>query len=152
MKKINCILLVDDSKSTNFYNQKLIHISKIAHKVFAVFNGLEALEYLNREGKFASKEKEFPRPNVIFLDINMPKMDGFEFLERYIKLPLANKSDILIVFLTTSNWDKDRIKAYKKGAAIFDFIEKPLQKSTLSKIYNHYINTPNLTENMICIS
>ncbi|MBW1293926.1 response regulator [Aquimarina litoralis] len=151
MKKINCILLVDDSKSTNFYNKKLIQTTSIAHKVFEVYNGLEALDYLNREGKFKGDKDEFPRPNVIFLDINMPKMDGFEFLEEYIKLPLETKSDILIAFLTTSNWEKDRIKAYKKGAEIYDFIEKPLEKNTLSRIYNHYMNTPNLMENMVCI-
>lgn len=151
MKKINCILLVDDSKSTNFYNKKLIQSTSIAHKVFEVYNGLEALDYLNRKGKFKGSEDEFPRPNVIFLDINMPKMDGFEFLEAYMNLSLINKSDILIAFLTTSNWEKDRIKAYKKGAKIFDFIEKPLEKRILSKIYDHYMRTPRLMKKMICL-
>ncbi len=144
MKKINCILLVDDSISTNFYNKKLIDVCGIAKQVYEAKNGLEALDYLNKKGKFNNKlvDKEFPRPNVIFLDINMPKMDGFEFLEQYAKLPKHKRSDILLAFLTTSNWDKDKIKAYQKSNLVYDFIEKPLEKETLEKIYKYYIENP----------
>lgn len=147
MRKINCILLVDDSISTNFYNKKLIESSGIAKKIFDVHNGLEALDYLNKEGGFEENEAKFPRPNIIFLDINMPKMDGFEFLVEYAKLPEEKRSDILIAFLTTSNWEKDKIKAFEKDNLIYDFIEKPLQKEILQKIYDYYINEPRfLTE------
>ncbi|MGY3795246.1 response regulator [Aquimarina sp. 433] len=139
---MNCILLVDDSKSTNFYNKKLIEISGVANQVFEAYNGLEALDYLNRTGKFKGSEDEFPRPNVIFLDINMPKMDGFEFLEEYAKLPKEKRGDILLAFLTTSNWEKDRIKAFEKEELVHDFIEKPLEESTLKRVYDFYINNP----------
>ncbi|WP_343910672.1 response regulator [Aquimarina litoralis] len=139
---MNCILLVDDSKSTNFYNKKLIEISGVADQVFEAYNGLEALDYLNRTGKFEGGEDEFPRPNVIFLDINMPKMDGFEFLEEYAKLPKERRGDILLAFLTTSNWEKDRIKAFEKEELVHDFIEKPLEEKTLKRVYEFYVSNP----------
>ncbi|TPN87361.1 response regulator [Aquimarina algicola] len=147
MKKINCILLVDDSISTNFYNRKLIEVCGVANQVHEVHNGLEALDYLKKRGNFKSSSKnKYPRPNLIFLDINMPKMDGFEFLHEYEKLNENQKSDILIAFLTTSNWEKDKIKAFENDNLIYDFIEKPLQKETLLSIYNYYISEPKYAE------
>lgn len=134
MKKIECILLVDDSTSTNFFHKKLIEISGEAESVFEAENGLEALDYMNKEGKFNASH---PRPNIIFLDINMPKMDGFEFLENYAKLDDTKKADIIIVFLTTSNWTKDKVKAIE-SKLVYDFIEKPLTKKTLQRICTYY--------------
>ena len=134
MKKINCILLVDDSPSTNFYHKKIIEISGETENIFEVENGLEALNYICRKGKFRTNH---PRPNIIFLDINMPKMDGFEFLENYAKLPKKKRADIIIVFLTTSNWIKDKIKAISSDL-VYDYIEKPLKKQDLLKISTYY--------------
>lgn len=137
MKKIECILLVDDSSSTNFYHKKLIEISGQADSIYEAENGLEALDYMNKKGKFTTSH---PRPSIIFLDINMPKMDGFEFLENYTKLPDAKKADIIIVFLTTSNWTKDKVKAIE-SKLVYDFIEKPLTKETLQRICTYYRET-----------
>ena len=139
-EKINCILLVDDSKSTNFYNKKLIEITKMTNHIHDVGDGIEALEYLTRKGKFdiANSEVIYPRPNIIFLDINMPRMDGFEFLDAYIELPEALRSDMIVTFLTTSNWQKDKLKAYHNCNFIYDFIEKPLSKEKLFDVYTFY--------------
>ncbi len=137
MRKINCVLLVDDSISTNFYNKKIIELSGEVNNVYEAENGLEALDYIHQRGKFNSAS--YPRPNIIFLDINMPKMDGFEFLENYAKLPQKKRADMLIVFLTTSNWTKDKIKAIESGL-VYDFIEKPLKEEDLRKIKNYYQN------------
>jgi len=136
MKNIDCVLLVDDSPSTNFYNRKLMEIVNMSEKVFDLENGIEALDYITHQGKFED-ENEFPRPNIIFLDINMPKMDGFEFMERYQTLPEHQRADMLIVFLTTSNWAKEKIKALD-NKLVFDFIEKPLELSALKKIKEFY--------------
>jgi len=137
MKKINCILLVDDSPSTNIYNKKLIEKTGVTNEVYDVYNGLEALNYLNKKGDFS--EKKCPKPNIIFLDINMPKMDGFEFLKRYSKLTKNKRSDMIVVFLTTSNWCKDKVKAIKNNL-VYDFIEKPLNMEALNRINNFYLN------------
>jgi len=134
MKKINCVLLVDDSPSTNFYHKKVIEVSGEVENVYEVENGLEALDYISQTGKF---NDSYPMPNIIFLDINMPKMGGFEFLENYSKLPKNKREDMLIVFLTTSNWVKDKIKA-NENELIHELIEKPLKKDDLTKINNYY--------------
>ncbi|MEP0480455.1 MAG: response regulator, partial [Nonlabens sp.] len=135
MKKIDCILLVDDSPSTNFYNKKIIEKANIKADIFEAFNGLEALDFLKKQNKF--KGQDIVKPNIIFLDINMPKMDGFEFLEEYSKLPKENRCDVIVVFLTTSTWTKDKIKAIENDL-IYGFIEKPLTNKELEKIIVHY--------------
>jgi len=136
MKKIECVLLVDDSISTNVYNKKLIQKTGVVKNVNVVVNGLEALDYVSNNDEF----KDEARANIIFLDINMPKMDGFEFLERYAKLPLRKRADMVVVFLTTSNWTKDKVKAIDNDL-VFDFLEKPLKEEDLQKVCDYYLNT-----------
>jgi len=134
MKKINCVLLVDDSLSTNVYNKKLIEKTGVVDTINIVVNGLEALDYVNNTGSY----KDAKRANIIFLDINMPKMDGFEFLEKYSKLPLRKRADMVVVFLTTSNWTKDKMKAIDNDL-VYDFLEKPLKKEDLKKVCDFYL-------------
>ena len=138
MKKNNCILLVDDSHSTNIYHEKLIEKTDITKYIRITSDGLEAINYLK-------DNKKNPKPNIIFLDINMPKMDGFEFLDEYAKFPESLRKDIIIVLLTTSNWSKDRVKA-DKTKLVYDFIEKPLDKQDLIRINNYYHKNYNLSE------
>lgn len=141
MKKINCILLVDDDSTTNFLNEELILDLGIAEQVHIAYNGQEALDYINLHGKYKGfSKKTHARPNLIFLDINMPLMDGFEFLEHYDKLPKSKKADIVIVFLTTSDAQKDKIQAVANNL-IADFIQKPLRKDELMKIRDQYFES-----------
>ncbi len=138
MKKVNCILLVDDDPTTNFLNEELIADNQAANHVHVVWNGKEALEYLNKSGKYVSNKKtDFPRPNIIFLDINMPIMDGFEFLEKYKKVPKSRRAEVVIIFLTTSDslLDKDKVGSIN---IVSKYIEKPLRKQSLFKIINDY--------------
>ena len=76
MKKINCILLVDDNPADNYYNRYIINELDVCNYIQIVVNGLEALEYL-RKTTDQHQEGSFPRPDIIFLDINMPCMNGF---------------------------------------------------------------------------
>jgi len=139
MKKLDCILLVDDDPTTNFLNEELISELGITEKVQVAWNGQEALDYLNGKGKFEpTHELDFPKPNIIFLDINMPLMDGFVFLEHYAELPLNKKADIVILFLTTSDSQHDRNKV-KDKSLVTDFLEKPLRKDVLLKIVNEHL-------------
>ena len=107
-KKINCILLIDDDKSTNFLHKIIIEETGVSEKVEAVQSGQEALDYLERK-----KEGVYPKPDLIFLDINMPGMNGWEFLEEYEKLDDNLKGEIMIMMLTTSINPDDEEKAKK---------------------------------------
>ena len=132
MTKLNCVLLVEDDDTTNFYNQFIIERSQLATQVSVVTNGLEALQYLQRAGE----GKAFP-PDLILLDINMPVMDGFEFIEKYEQLPNEWKSKILVVMLTTSLHPAD-IERAKGHASIAEYFYKPLLEQNLSELVKKY--------------
>jgi len=135
--KINCVLLVDDNPATNFLNKKIIKDTGMANNIHVALNGKEALDYIHNKAKF--HDKVYPKANIIFLDINMPVMNGFEFLEHYKDLEEELKSGIILVFLTTSNWSKDKSKANTNGL-IFDFIEKPLSEKKFKDICQYYMD------------
>ena len=89
MEKLNCVLLIDDDESTNFLHEIIINQSKITKQVIAHQSGSSALEYLQ-----SKMNGEYPQPDLIFLDINMPGMNGWEFLEEYKKLEEAQQGKI----------------------------------------------------------
>ena len=111
--KLNCVLLVDDNESDNFLHERVLMKSGITERVAVALNGKEALELLSTKGIYGRGEDEFFHPELIFLDINMPVMDGWEFLEEYQKLELASQGKVIIIMLTTSINPADRIKAEK---------------------------------------
>jgi CheY-like chemotaxis protein len=123
--RLNCILLIDDNESDNYYHKIIIEGMNIAGKIEIAENGLEALTLLK-------KEKQTP-PELIFLDINMPKMDGWEFLEKYKDLDIKQKARITIVMLTTSSNPEDRKRA-EKAAEVSGFVTKPLSEEILNGI------------------
>src|ERR1700712_1618420 len=100
MKKLNTVLLVDDDRITNFINQRLIEKLNITQNVTALLNGKEAIDYI----KTTNLEKK-QLPDLILLDINMPVMDGFEFVNSFRALLYEKK--VIIVMLTTSSNEKD---------------------------------------------
>ena len=127
-KKLNCILLIDDDDAVNFIHNRVIRKSGCTENVAVARNGQEAIEYLTTPDNGA-----FPQPDIIFLDINMPVMNGWEFLEAYEKLEKEQKGKELIVMLTTSLNPDDKEKA-KKIPHINDFHPKPLNVENLNKI------------------
>ena len=133
IKKLNCILLVDDDFATNFINKKIIQKANLTEHVSVALNGKEAIDYLNKKGKFESEADEFPQPQLILLDINMPVMDGWEFIEAYKNLTLENKENIAIVMLSSSFNPADKAKA-ESIAEISDFRQKPMSRESLLAI------------------
>lgn len=139
--KLNCVLLVDDDFATTFINKKVIEKAEISEYIQVALNGREAIDYLCNQGKFESKKKEYPRPQLILLDINMPVMDGWEFISAFQSLNLENKEDIVIVMLSSSINPEDKIKA-KFIEEISDFKRKPLSKEILIEIITNNFMKP----------
>ncbi len=124
-KKLNCILLVDDDPDDNFFHQRIIKKMDITEAIEVARNGIEAIEYLSKERQVI--------PELIFLDINMPKMNGWEFLEEYKKLDPKCKARITIVMLTTSA-NPDDIKRTNEMGDVTGIKTKPLSVDMLNEI------------------
>jgi len=131
--KINCILLVDDDMATNFINKKIIQKTNIVEHVHVALNGKEAIDYICGKGKFESSDNKYPSPEMLLLDINMPVMDGWEFIEAYQKLDDAYKKNIKIIMLSSSFNPADKAKA-DSIKEISEFRQKPMDKVALLEI------------------
>ncbi|MFT3822733.1 MAG: response regulator [Chitinophagaceae bacterium] len=136
-KKLNCVLLIDDDEPTNFLNRMVVEETACANHVQVIQSGRDALDYLANKGKYANADDTYPTPDLIFLDINMPAMDGWEFLEQYEQLPSHQKGKIIMVMLTTSFNPEDESKARANGY-ISGFKNKPLTEITLTEILNEH--------------
>ncbi len=112
------ILLVEDNDADVILAEEALGDGRIRNEVHRVRDGLEALDFLNRAGDYT----DAPRPDVILLDLNMPRMDGREFLEA-IKDDNEKKS-IPIIVLTTSEAETDVAKSYDLNVNCY--IQKPV--------------------------
>ena len=119
------IMLVDDDNNCNFLNSLLIN--RVEHNVHlhTALNGKSALEFLQ------TCDKDCPR--LIFLDIRMPVMDGFEFLEEFQKLPDEKKKLTDVVILTSSDNEKDKNKA--KQFQVAAYLTKPLTPEKVEQAF-----------------
>ena len=129
---LKSILLVEDDEATNFLHQLVIKRAGVAENIHVAINGKKALEYIN-----AAVAGEHPMPDLILLDINMPIMNGWEFLDEYRRLPAQHKEKMKLVVLTASlnPADETRALAY---AEVFTFKFKPLTKDILLEIVANY--------------
>jgi CheY-like chemotaxis protein len=131
-KKLKCIMLVDDNHSDNFFHEREIKKQNPATIVISKNSGKEGLDYLK-----ATNNTENTLPELIFLDINMPGMNGWEFLDAYHNLDKDIQSKVIVVMLTTSDNPDDEAKA-KNWDFISDYITKPLTKEILEDIISKY--------------
>jgi CheY-like chemotaxis protein len=133
-KKLNCILLIDDDEPTNFLNKMTVEQTDCTHHIQVAQGGQEALDYLAGRGQYEKTgDGLHPRPDLIFLDINMPAMDGWEFLDRYALLPKEQKAEIIMIMLTTSLNPDDQLRT-EGIPEIAGFENKPLQQPRLEDI------------------
>jgi len=119
MKKI--ILLAEDNPDDVLLTQRAFKKSNILNELVVVRDGEEALDYLFAEGKYKNRDKNI-MPELILLDLKMPKLDGLQVLERIRKDPRTKQ--LPVVILTTSKEESDVVKSYCLGAN--SFISKPV--------------------------
>jgi len=121
------ILLVDDDVINNELNKFVIENTGYAKNIEIALNGEEAINLLQ-------KKDETDTPNLIFLDLNMPIMNGFEFLEEYKNMNIPCKELTKIYILTSSRNEKDLAKA--KNFQIEGYVTKPLTIEKVKTILN----------------
>ncbi|CAM6001589.1 unnamed protein product [Sphagnum balticum] len=127
-------MLVDDNKYDNIYHERVIRSGHYANTIVWKETAEQGLDYLTH-----SIEKGDVRPDIIFLDINMPGMNGWEFLEEYEKLPRELQSSMIVVMLTTSDSPEDRKRA-SLIPGLKEFRTKPLTTDILDEIIAKYFS------------
>jgi CheY-like chemotaxis protein len=141
-RKLNCILLVDDNDSDNFIHKRVIEKAGIAENIGIAMNGKEALDFLTTEHHDRLSGTSFSQPELIFLDINMPIMDGWEFLEEYHKLPEEQKGKVVFIMLTTSLNPADKSRAetmIENGCFQYKPLTQAMIRTIMEQNYPDYI-------------
>lgn len=123
-----CILLIDDDPITNMINTKIIKMN-FSYEVHACANAQRALDQIKQWAEMSPEKL----PDVIFLDVNMPIMDGWEFLEEFQKLP-NNVLERTSIFMLTSSIDAEDIEKSKAYHVVDDFVSKPLTPEKLRNL------------------
>lgn len=130
--KYSTVMLIDDNEMDNFINQKIIEANSFASEIYTNTNGLSALEFLNNLAVKKDTLNEM-LPDVIFVDLNMPLINGFQFIEKFYEMPDEFTSRSKIVILTSSLNDGDREIARRLNPEIV-FLNKPLTEDALSSL------------------
>lgn len=122
------IVLIDDSEMDNYISKYIITESKMAQEISVFSSAIEALEYFV---KLQTEQQEFP--DAIFVDINMPEMDGFGFLDEYSKFPedIIKKTS---VFMLSSSADPNDVKRALKYEVVKKYFTKPLSIDILNQL------------------
>jgi CheY-like chemotaxis protein len=126
--RVNMIMLIDDNDTDNFLHKRVVELSGFARNIVTKDSGKTALEYLR-----LNKNSKDNLPDIIFLDLKMPQMDGFGFLFEFQNFPGEIIKKCKIVILTSSNSEKD-FNHIKKYNFVNTYITKPLSEEALFKM------------------
>lgn len=126
-------MLIDDNEIDNLINQKMIEAANICDRIFVHTGAKSAIEFLKNMEKVSLASVEGFLPEIIFLDIDMPLMDGFQFLDEFEKLTEVTKEHCKVIMLTSSLNPLDMQKA-KKNKLITKYLNKPLSQENLKKL------------------
>jgi CheY-like chemotaxis protein len=131
-QKLKTILLIDDDEATNYIHTMIIEDAHFAENIVVMDSAIEALKYLT-----TTVDGKYPQPDLIFLDINMPAMDGWTFMQKYSTLDLNQQAKTIIVMLSTSLNPSDKEKA-DTIPLISGFMSKPLSEEKLIGLRDTY--------------
>jgi CheY-like chemotaxis protein len=124
MEKLPFILLVDDEPADNYAHERLLHSLEVATEVRAVTGGLEAIELLSRDPPL--------KPTLLLLDVNLPDLDGFEFVAAFQRLPAAQRMATHIVLLTGGMTSRDMARLNELPVA--GLVIKPLTREKVDNL------------------
>jgi len=127
--KIKSFLLIDDDEATNFLHKREISKSEVKSEVNVARNGEEGVEFIK---DLLAKGKSLP--TAIFLDINMPRVNGWEFLEEYEKITTGLELNANIVVLLTTSLNPDDEEKAKLYKSICKYLTKPLKRTILPEV------------------
>jgi CheY-like chemotaxis protein len=117
------IMLIDDSEIDLFVSRRILEIEGIAETITPMRSALSALEYLKTSDT---------SPDLILLDLKMPIMDGFDFLEQFCALRSASKANTKVILLSSSSSMADKTQALKYGkCGLVDYLNKPLSREKI---------------------
>jgi CheY-like chemotaxis protein len=127
------ILLVEDDPAHTEIIKRTFEESRLANRLLSVEDGQAALDYLHRKGKYHD-DVNFPMPNLILLDLRLPKVDGLEVLKTVKADNTLN--NIPVVILTTSSAESDMVKAYEWHAN--SYLVKPVDFTQFNKLMSTF--------------
>jgi CheY-like chemotaxis protein len=130
--KYKAVMLIDDNEIDNLINQKMIEAADITENIYTHTGAKSAIEFLRNLEKLEGVAANI-LPEVIFLDIDMPLMDGFQFLDEFEKLGSNTKEKCKIVMLTSSINPQDVNKS-KNYLYVKKYINKPLSQENLENL------------------
>lgn len=125
---IKNILIVDDNEIDVYVTKQVLLKENAAEYIITLYSAVDALRYLEEIGEDAEKIPEY-----IFLDIRMPEMDGFQFLNKYAAFPENMKKSK--IFMLTSSRDPNDIDRAKKYAFVAKFLTKPLSREIIRGLF-----------------
>ncbi len=134
-QNINTILLVDDDDAVNFYNKRLLLKSELGVSLVPLYNGAEAIrKIITLNNSLSNKDLV-----LVFLDLNMPILDGWGFLEEFKKIHYALNFSVEIYVLSSSINPSD-IEKSKQNILVKDYISKPLTNEKLIELKQLYVD------------
>lgn len=129
MEKIKIISIIDDDHIYQVLTHKVIKSTGVVDQILQFQDGQEALEYLKENRKHVEL-----LPDLIFLDLQMPLLDGWQFLEEYINLEFGKKIKLYIVSSSNSSLDKERSSYYNE---VKGFLVKPITKHDILEVIDN---------------
>ncbi len=131
--KIELACIIDDDKIYVNLVKKIIEIKKLSENLIIFKNGLEALEYFK---VILSNMTEDKLPDIIFLDLNMPVMDGWEFLGEFIKIK-NNFDKKITLYVVSSSIDPRDLERARSFNLVTDYLIKPIELKKFENIFSH---------------